>query len=404
MKVLFAHQNMPGQFGHLAKALARDPGCTVLFATQRKDRELPGVGKLPYEPARKATEGAHHYLRLMEEAVLNGQSVARIMIALKDKGFEPDVIVGHPGWGETMFAKDIFPRSGLVNYCEFYFQSDSGIVIGKDTEPVLDQQLRTRVENGHLLMALDACDRGWSPTHWQQSRFPEPYRSKIDVVFDGVDVERLRPDPQALFTLPDGRVLSAEDEVITYVSRGLEPQRGFPEFARALPAILAARPNARVVIAGEDKPYYGARPAPGDSWKALMEREGVIDPERVHFVDRIPYDRYVALLQISRAHVYLTTPFVLSWSFFEAMAVGCLMVGSRTAPVLELLRDGVNGIATAFDDPEVIAADVVRALQHPDALMMRRAARGTILERYSLERCLPRQIDILRRAAEAARD
>ena len=403
MKVLFAHQNMPGQFGHLAQALAREPGSTVLFATQRKDRELPGVGKLPYEPARAATEGGHHYLRLIEEAVLNGQAVARVMMALKDKGFEPDVIVGHPGWGETLFAKDIFPRSGLVAYCEFFFQADSGLVVGADTAATLDQKLRTRVENAHLLLALDACDRGWSPTAWQQSRFPELYRPKIDVVFDGVDTERLRPGPAARFVLPDGQALTAGDEIITYVSRGLEPQRGFPQFARALPAVLKARPGAQVVIAGEDKPYYGARPAPDDSWRALVEREGVIDPSRVHFVGRIPYDRYVALLQVSSVHVYLTTPFVLSWSFFEAMAAGCLVVGSRSAPVLELLRDGVNGLTTSFDDPRLIAEDIVRALVHPGAADLRRAARATILERYSLAQCLPKQVDILRRAAEAAR-
>lgn len=403
MKVLFAHQNMPGQFGHLAKALAREPGSTVLFATQRKDRELPGVGKLPYEPARPATAGPHHYLRLMEEAVLNGQAVARVMIALKDKGFEPDVIVGHPGWGETLFAKDIFPRSGLVTYCEYFFDAESGVVIGKDAEPALDQKLRTRVENAHLLLALNDCDLGWSPTAWQRSRFPEPYRERIEVTFDGIDTEKLRPDPAATFALPDGRMLTPADEVITYVSRGLEPQRGFPQFARALPAILRARPDAVVVIAGEDKPYYGARPAPGDSWRALVEREGVIDPTRVHFVGRLAYDHYVNLLQISRAHVYLTTPFVLSWSFFEAMSAGCMMVGSRTAPVLELLRDGVNGLVTTFDDPAVIAADVIRALEHPGADAFRRAARETILQGYSLARCLPVQIDMLKRAAERAR-
>ncbi len=403
MKVLFAHQNMPGQFGHLAQALAREPGSTVLFATQRKDRELPGVGKLPYDPARAVTPGGHHYLRLMEAAVLNGQAVSRVMVALKDKGFEPDVIVGHPGWGETLFAKDIFPRSGLVAYCEFYFGADNGLVVGADTAPTLDQTLRIRIENAHLLLALDACDRGLSPTHWQRSRFPEPYHRKIDVVFDGVDTDRVRPDPGARFTLPGGRTLTVADEVITYVSRGLEPQRGFPQFARALPAVLKARPTAQVVIAGEDKPYYGARPAPDDSWRALVEREGVIDPGRVHFVDRLPYDRYVALLQVSSAHVYLTTPFVLSWSFFEAMAAGCLVVGSRTPPVLEVLQDGVNGLSTAFDDPRVIADDIVRALEHPGAAALRGAARATIVQRYSLAQCLPEQVEVLRRAAEAAR-
>ena len=276
-------------------------------------------------------------------------------------------------------------------------------MVGADTAATLDQKLRTRVENAHLLLALDACDRGWSPTAWQQSRFPELYRPKIDVVFDGVDTERLRPGPAARFVLPDGQALTAGDEIITYVSRGLEPQRGFPQFARALPAVLKARPGAQVVIAGEDKPYYGARPAPDDSWRALVEREGVIDPSRVHFVGRIPYDRYVALLQVSSVHVYLTTPFVLSWSFFEAMAAGCLVVGSRSAPVLELLRDGVNGLTTSFDDPRLIAEDIVRALGHPGAADLRRAARATILERYSLAQCLPKQVDILRRAAEAAR-
>lgn len=403
LNVLFAHQNMPGQFGHLAQALAREPGSTVLFATQRKDRILPGVGVLPYAPGRPVADAGHHYLRLMEAAVLNGQAVARVMVALKDKGFEPDVIVGHPGWGETLFAKDIFPRAGLVAYCEFFFRPDNGLVLGTEAAPTLDQSLRTRVENAHLLLALDACDHGWSPTDWQRSRFPAPWQAKIDVVFDGVDTDRVRPDPSARFPLPGGRSLSAADEVITYVSRGLEPQRGFPQFARALPAVLKARPAANVVIAGEDKPYYGAPPGPGDSWRALVEREGVIDPGRVHFVGRLPYAQHLALLQISRAHVYLTTPFVLSWSFFEAMAAGCLVVASRSAPVLEVLRDGVNGVGTAFDDPRRIAEDLIRALALRDPAPLRRAARNTILERYSLAHCLPRQVEILHHAIDAAR-
>jgi glycosyltransferase involved in cell wall biosynthesis len=339
----------------------------------------------------------------MEEGVLNGQAVARVMIALKDKGFEPDVIVGHPGWGETLFARDIFPRSGLVAYCEFFFEAGNGLVIGRDAEPTLDQTLRTRIENAHLLLALDACDRGWSPTAWQHSRFPAAYQSKIDVVFDGIDTDRVRPDPYARFTLPNGLTLMADDKVITYVSRGLEPQRGFPQFARALPAVLSAHPDAHVVIVGEDKAYYGLPPGPNHTWRSLLEREGLFDPARVHFTNRLPYDRYLALLQISSVHVYLTTPFVLSWSFFEAMSAGCLVLGSRTAPVLEVLEDGANGLETAFDDPATIASDIVRALEHPGSAALRRAARETILERYSVAHCLPKQMDILRQAAEAAR-
>jgi glycosyltransferase involved in cell wall biosynthesis len=235
-----------------------------------------------------------------------------------------------------------------------------------------------------------------SPTEWQKRQHPAAFRDKIAVIFDGVDATRLTPEPSTQFPLPSGRRLTASDEVVTYVSRNLEPYRGFPSFMRALPEILRRRPQAHIVVAGEDKVSYGREPPGGGSWREALLKEVDIDPARVHFLGRVPYDRYIDLLRVSTAHVYLTVPFVLSWSMMEAMATGCLVVGSRTPPVEEVIRDGDNGLLVDFFSPAAIAETVVATLADRTAFArLRRRARATILDKYDLARCLPAQLDLI---------
>ena len=396
MNVLFVHRNMPGQFGHLAADLARR-GNRVVFLT-KADRSPPaGVTRALYPPPRAVGESGHHYLRSFEDAVLHGQAVAKAGLGLQQRGFAPELVVAHPGWGEAMYVKDVFPDARLLSYCEFFYRS-SGADVGFDPEQTVDIDLaaRVRTRTAPLLIALAACDQGVSPTRWQRSVHPPEWQSKIEVVFDGVDAARVHPDPGAVFRLPDGRAFRAEDQVITYVARNLEPYRGFPSFMRALPAILERLPQARVVIVGGDKVSYGRAPGDGRTWRAVMTEEAAPDPERVHFVPRLPYADYVRLLQVSSAHVYLTVPFVLSWSAVEALAAGCLVVGSRTPPVEEVLRDGDNGFLVDFFAPAEIADRVVEAVRQRDRLApMRRRARESVLGQYDLATCLPRQIQLL---------
>ncbi|MCW2240977.1 glycosyltransferase family 4 protein [Azospirillum canadense] len=410
MNIVFIHQNMPGQYKHLAARLAADPANRVVFITKRTDRDIPNVRRLTYQPSRAARKDAHPYLVSTENAVLHGQGVARLLMGLRGEGFVPDIIVGHPGWGETLFVKDAFPTVPYLNYCEFFYRAQ-GLDVGFDpAAPVnIDTVLRLRMRSTPLLLALEACDRGISPTVWQRDSHPEAFRSKIDVVHDGIDTGVLQADPAARFELPDGTVLTRDDEVLTYAVRNLEPYRGFPSFMRALPAILEARPKARVLIVGGDEISYGAPPPPGETapgegqartWREAMLAEVPVDPARVHFLGHLPYDRYLAALKVSRAHVYLTYPFVLSWSMTEAMALGCVLIGSDTPPVREVLQHSENGLLVDFFSPRAIADQTIAVLADPGAFAhLGRAARETAVERFDLARCLDRQIALIHETA-----
>jgi glycosyltransferase involved in cell wall biosynthesis len=398
MNILFVHQNMPGQFKHLAPKLAALPKNKVAFITKRENIELPGVRRVNYQIPRTAHETTHHYVRLFENSVIYGQQVVRACHDLAKDGFRPDVIVAHPGWGESLFLKDIYPKVPLLNFCEFYYHGrGADIGFDKDEETGIDDILRARARNAHLLLSLEACDAGLSPTEWQKSAHPSVFHEKIEVIFDGIDTDYIRPDPTATVTLPDGRVLGTDDEVITYSVRNLEPYRGFPNFIRALPRLLELRPNATVLVVGGDEVSYGRAPPDGKSWRETMLEEVPLDLSRVHFLGKLPYANYRSVLQISKAHIYLTRPFVLSWSCIEAMAAGCLIVGSRTPPVEEVIRDGVNGFLVDFHSPKEIAektAEVVEAGASLDHIRQR--ARKTVLDRFALNKCLPRQLKLIR--------
>lgn len=397
MKALFVHRNMPGQFKHLARALA-DRGHQVVFITRRDDRELRGVKRLTYAAPREVHKTTHPYLRGMEDAVLHGQQVIRTCQALGQAGFVPNLMIGHPGWGETLFLKEVFPASPLIAYSEYFFRPDGPMVtFDPERKQDLNAACHLRVSNSHLTVALEGADLGWSATEWQKSTYPECLRDRIRAIFDGIDTNVVKPDPQASFTLEGGRVLTAADEVITYVARNLEPVRGFPTFMRALPSLLKARPNATVVIMGGDEVSYGVGGSK-TKWREKMLEEVELPPGRVHFFGQSTYDVYLSLLQVSSVHVYLTYPFVLSWSMMEALSTGCLIVASATPPVLEVVRDGENGLLTDFFDHEKVADDVAAALENPNRARIRENARRTILDNYNLELCMTKQMEMLREA------
>ena len=402
MNLLFIHQNMPGQFKHLAPAMAAEAANRVAFITKRTDVSMARVRRIDYTPTRGAHVSTHQYVRLYENCVLHGQQVARLCLDLAREGFQPDVIVAHPGWGEALFVKDVFPRSPLLNYCEYYYHGRGADVGFDPAEPAgIDTICRARARNANLLLSLEACDRGWSPTEWQRSRHPDAFLPKISVVHDGIDTRMVCPNPGAGFTLPDGRRLTQDDEVVSYVARNLEPYRGFPSFMRALPEVLRRRPEAQIVIVGGDEISYGQPPAGGRSWReTMLEEVGGLDPMRVHFLPRVPYTEFLNLLQIATVHVYLTVPFVLSWSCLEALAAGCVVVGSRTSPVTEVIEHERNGLLVDFFAPQEIAERVIDVLQNRGRMEeLRRRARETVLARYDLARCLPEQMRLIRSLA-----
>lgn len=406
MKLLFVHQNFPGQYLHLVRHLGAQSGNDVTFLTQRKHGALPGVRKAVYTPQRKPSRQTHHYLREVEAGVLNGQEVARAAYSLKKSGFVPDVMLGHNGWGEIWYLKDIYPKVPLIGYFEFFYRAEGADI---EFEPGVSEQLdtapRLRTKNVGNLLGLDAADLGQCPTRWQQSLYPERYHSILRVIHEGIDTRIVKPNPSAKLPLPGGnRELTIEDEVLTYVARNLEPYRGFKSFMQSLPSILSRRPNAQAVIVGGDEVSYGMRLPDGKTYREEMLKElgDSLDLSRVHFLGRVPYPTFLNVLQVSRAHVYLTYPFVLSWSMLEALSAGCLVVGSRTPPVEEVLRHRENGLLVDFFDTKAIANTVVDALSNPEAYRsMRERARRSIIEGYDLHTlALPAQLKLVREAAE----
>ena len=400
--ILFLHQNFPGQFRHIALHLAQRMQWKVVGlgdARNTKAQLASGVQILAYKHEEPRPKG-HPYLQGLESRVRRGQSVVRGLLAMRKQGFTPDIVCAHPSWGESFFVREAFPRAKLVSYCEFYYRA-SGSDVGFDTEITsnsLDDLCRLRLRNTTNLMALVDCDSGWSPTRWQAAQYPAELRDKISVVHDGVDTAVVRPDAHAVFRHGELR-LTAADTVLTYVARNLEPYRGFHIFMRALPKLLRDNPQAQVVIVGGDDVSYGKAPPEGGNWreKMLGEIGDVAGMNRVHFTGKLPYKDYLSLLQVSTAHVYLTYPFVLSWSMLESMAAGCAIVASSTAPVTEVIEDGVNGILTDFFDVDTLAAKLTAVLSdRAGHAAMRARARATVVESYDLNRvCVPRQMELL---------
>ncbi len=395
---------MPGQFRHLIAALAREGTHRVLCLGKRTGFAQAGVGRISYEVPDPAAP-AHPFLAATEAAVRHGQQVAHICARLAREGLRPDVVLAHPGWGESLYVKDVFPSVPLLHYCEWYYRAHGADVNFDPAEQqTLDGNARTRTLNAHLLLALAACNWGVAPTEWQKRQHPPEFQGKISIIFDGIDTDAARPDASARFVLPNGRTLAPGDEVLTYAARSLEPYRGFPHFARALPALLRRRPALQVVVLGGDQVVYGLKPPGGGSWREAMLAELDLDPGRVHFLGQIPYADYLRLLQVSAAHVYLTVPFVLSWSMLEAMACGALVIGSATPPVEEIITDGRNGLLVNFFDAAALAGRIGEALDDRARMQpLRQAARATVLRDYALSRCLPRQRALLEALASGRR-
>ena len=404
MRFLFVHQNFPGQFRHIARALADDPQHEVVGIGETRwvnaaSRLHQRIRVLGYPTPKGSGSQTHPYLRDIESQVRRGQEVLRAVMRLEREGFAPDVVVAHPGWGETLFLRDAFPFARHIHYCEYLYHADGGD-IGFDPEfpIIIDDRLRTPLKNTTQLLGLLACDAGVAPTPWQRSRYPVEFQPKIRVIHEGIDTAAVRPDPQAVLEI-EGCVIRAGDEIVTYVARNLEPYRGFHCLMRALPRLQALRPGARMLIVGGDGVSYGRALPPDETYRQRYSAEitGQVDWSKIHFLGRLPYDRYLKVLQVSAVHVYLTYPFVLSWSMLEAMSAGCLVVGSATAPVQDVIQDGENGLLVDFFDRDALAQKIAQALAHAqDFAPIRQRARECVVQRYDRNtRCLPAWIELL---------
>ncbi|MBV9014182.1 MAG: glycosyltransferase family 4 protein [Alphaproteobacteria bacterium] len=404
MNFLFVHQFFPGQYLHLVRHLQAE-GHNVVFVTQRRGREIPGVRTLEYLPLPPSGAISPH-LQEMEMGAMNGLAVARLCEGLKREGFNPDIMIGHCGWGEVLFVKDVWPSTPLLGYFEFFYRvAGSDLDFDPEFPPVSFDPTRIRTRNTINLLSLEAADWGQTPTEWQRAQYPAIHRDRISVIHEGIDTDLVRPEPTARLWLRGGASFGVGDEVITYSARNLEPYRGFHIFMRALSKVLEKRPNARAIIVGSDGVSYGRMPDNAANWREYMlsELEGRLDMRRVHFVGWLTYPQYLAVLQISSAHVYLTYPFVLSWSLLEAMAAGCAVIGSRTPPVEEAV-DGRNAYLVDFFDVDEISDRICSVLRdRAGSARVRAKAREHVLAHYDLKTvCLPAHLELIRRLTGGA--
>ena len=409
-KILLIHQNFPAQFTHLAQALARLPGIQPVAITDAVNKQPNLIPTIRYNLRQDAIGRPHKLAESFSARVARGEKVGQVMLGLRDRGFNPDLVIGHMGWGETLFVKDVWPKAKLVVHAEYYYRVDGGD-IGFDPEfdDGLDKSrdFAVRTKNAAILMAVSDADYGVAPTRWQGSRFPPFLRNKIAVLHEGIDTDFAVPRHDAHFTIPGSKiVLTRNSEVITFVNRNLEPYRGYHIFMRALPEILKARPEARAVIVGGNGVSYGKAPASDRSWREvfLEEVRGRLPMDRVHFVGKVPYPNLLNLLRVSSAHIYLTYPFVLSWSMLDAMSVGGLVIGSRTAPVQEVIVHGENGLMFNFFDFHELAQLTIEALQAPERFYrIRENARRAITGNYDMRRiCVPKWLGFLNMVTDEA--
>ncbi|MBR7798954.1 glycosyltransferase [Undibacterium fentianense] len=403
MKILFVHQNFPAQFKHLAPALARDTNNEIkaICLTPQLGKVWNGVSIHKYATRRVNSRDIHPWLISTESKIIRAEAVMYCARELAKQGFHPDLIFAHPGWGEAMFLKLVWPNAKLLLYSEFYYHS-KGFDTGFDPEfPLagIGSECSIELKNMHNLFQMQNADAALSPTHWQASSFPSWFQTKLRVIHDGIDTDLVRPDEQISFQVNSALTVTKKDEIITFINRNFEPYRGYHIFMRALPALLKARPNAQVLLVGGESVSYGESAPKGQNWKTIFFDE--IKPQlsqqeiqRIHFLGTVPYARYLALLQVSRVHVYLTYPFILSWSLLEAMSAGCAIVASNTEPVSEVIQDGVQGKLMNFFDSDGLQKTICDLLENKDERQrLSTNARQLVRERYDLKTvCLPAQL------------
>ena len=405
MKILFIHQNFPGQFKFLAPALNKcghDVYALKLSQKVSPDCKFNGLHVFSYTPLKSSTDGIHRLLSDFETKIIRAEAVLNHAKELNNNGFYPDLIVAHPGWGETLFIKKIWPNSKLAVYCEFYYQT-TGSDVGFDKEfSKVDSTDGCHIDMKNLVNTVQfpSVDFAISPTKWQASTYPDHFRSKISVIHDGIDTDLVKPNSTASLLINNQIKIDKNDQIITFVNRNLEPYRGFHVFMRSLPQLLSKKPNLRILIVGGDSVSYGRKPMGSKSWKEkfIAEVKPKIPSElwnRIHFLGRIPYEIYLQLLQISTVHVYLTYPFVLSWSFLEAMSAGCSIVASNTQPVSEVIKHDENGLLVDFFDIDGFVNNIILLLDNKKKRdLLSKNARKFVIDNYDLKQiCIPKQIE-----------
>ncbi|MBI1322132.1 glycosyltransferase [bacterium] len=404
MHVLFVHQNFPAQFGHLAAELVRNDGWQATFVSQTLPPagsvKTGGVDRVTYAIKGGAKDTNHYCSRTFENAIWHTHAVYEALAARP--GIRPDLIVGHSGFGSTLFLRELYPDTPIVNYFEYFYRTqDSDMDFRKDFPNLPIDRLRARARNATLLLDLDNCDAGYSPTRWQRDRLPEVYRNKVEVHFDGVDTRIWKPrrdEPRMIA----GKTIPDELKIVSYATRGMESMRGFDIFMKAANVVAKRRSDVLFVVAGQDRVCYGgdSRHTGGKSFKEWVLAKDRYDLSRFYFCGLLPPAELARLFGIADVHVYLTVPFVLSWSLVNAMACEATILASDTGPVRDMIVPGQTGLLTDFFDVDAMADAIERVLDSPGEFRsLGQRAREVVDENYSLDVCLPRLRDFYVRAA-----
>lgn len=401
MRILFVHNNFPGQYARIVRYLKGRRDVDMLSGSLETNSQPAPIKRIGYKPHREATKGIHPALRYTETSVIRGQAAYVAFLPVKKRGWNPDIILSHSGFGDGLFLKDLWPQAKYMPYLEWYYHaygSDASFLDhGAPKSP--NVELSIRMKNTVILQDLAAMDWGQCPTEFQKSQFPSIFHDRISVLHDGVDVDYFTPDDTATLAVGD-RIFRKGDPVVTYIARGMEPYRGFPQFMEAVAILQKSRPDAHVVIIGEDRVAYGAKREDGKTHKEWALENLPLDESRTHFMGRQPLRTLRDALRVSAAHVYLTVPFVLSWSMMEAMSAGALIVGSDTAPVREVITDGENGLLVPFFEPEALAARLGDVLADQERYApLRERARAHMLERYDMKELTGRYFDLIEKVA-----
>lgn len=414
MNILFIHQNFPGQFRHIApEMIKRGHDVSALMLGDGKTAEINGVKVHTYKISKSTSQTVHPWVADFETKIIRAEGCFKAALKLKEQGLSPDLIMAHHGWGESLFIKEVWPNTKLGIYCEFFY-SPSGTDTGFDPEfPTSNEDLnacRIKLKNLNNFMHFEIADFGISPTAWQASTFPIAFQKKMSVIHDGIDTETAKPksDSKISIKLNDGEILrlTSKDQIVTFVNRNLEPYRGYHVFIRSLPSLLKKYPKLQILIIGGSGASYGPEPDVkkfgNRSWRDIFATEAktkMDDSEwqRIHFIGQVKYSVYLQALQISQVHVYLTYPFVLSWSLLEAMAVACPIVASDTGPLRDIIEHERNGLLVDFFSTADLIKSISRLLDNPKvALRLGDTARKDCMKRFDLKSiCLPAQIELL---------
>jgi glycosyltransferase involved in cell wall biosynthesis len=407
MHVLFIHDAFPAQFGRLGLELVERYGwrCSYLVRnfTRCPEPTPEMLAKLEIRrytlPPGPDADDAPPWPRIFGRYVDQCRAIREALRSWPEG--RPDLVVANGGRGApTLFVPEAIDAP-IVTYCEYYFaRSHRDLTYRLDLPPAEPAPFFPRVINAPTLVSLASAKAGYSATRWQRDSFPERFRPKIEVHFDGIDERLYAPGPRpasiAGRSVPDGV------KVITYVARGLESVRGFDLFLAVAERIARERSDVLFVIAGDERAYYGwdSFHAGGQTFKDWSLTQSKIDPSRLVFLGHVPAETLAETLRRSDLHLYLTVPFVVSWSLFNALASGVVVLGADVGPVVEVIEPGVSGLVAPLFDVDAMAETALRVLDDPAGFApLGRAGRRLIEERYGLDAAIPPLRDFFERAA-----